>query len=855
MMLYLIAFLSTGVALCNAAALPEYLNERHVAVGMSNNLEFERRSVNDLTSVVPLELVNSAYCGNISIGSQHQNIRALFDLGTSQLSALSPNVQYCLNTDPCHQSTAHQNNYDPNLSETATNLTKPFEASVSNATFSGVLYEDSVVLGGIELFSLQPLMSLGLSVDKQPFGLTHEIRVSHSHISPNHYSYAGVAGLSSCSSQGTNTAASFLQSLSTNGHVQSPGFSLWMNPSTSTGEIVFGAVDTSKISGSLYLFNLVNPSSGYSVNLNKIAFSSTGSTPSFPQIESVFDTSTESVILPRSWESIASLFNGQISQNSTLLVPCSSTNANVEFELGSGITISIPISAFVGSTTELDGLCQSPFSFTDGPQFVLGTSFLRHVYLVLNSDSSQGAIAQANFTNNQSNFIVMTPSDPLPNAIVPNALVSNSASESSAATTDTGTGTISKQTLDLVITPNTASTGLEVLTSLSLSTSQSTLSSTRPIPADELLIVSSSSFSISQTAATTSMLESISTPSVHQLVVSPSSSTGTIAEPEFDSGISASSEIGATSTSSAISGASALEPTTSRSNSISIEELIVSTTNSSTTTLLSAQEDLSSTSIISSTHPLLNNFVLSTTTSDPTSGTPTTIHEAIVTGGTSNTIQATSHSNPDPSWRSRNSDNFLIPYTSPSSSNGPWFSAPWPLDPISINVFIQNSIILTTTHRYAPHDFTNVVTVTSTATVTTTVPCSTDPAVTQTITARVLQILIVPSPTPYEDPECTCTKSQITYVDDQSMTKTIHVQPSSPVLLPTQHAAPSVCSCPDCYYTVKKTATLTMTCTAAPTTHPATAMPTWLSAGNTVSATTWLGSMLTILMTIALLVR
>jgi hypothetical protein len=163
--------------------------------------------------------------------------------------------------------------------------------------------------------------------------------------------------------------------------------------------------------------------------------------------------------------------------------------------------------------------------------------------------------------------------------------------------------------------------------------------------------------------------------------------------------------------------------------------------------------------------------------------------------------------------------------------------SPWPSG-INVNIYIQNSIyiqnpiILTTTHRYAPDDYVDVVTVTSTATVTTTVPCSTDSAKTDTVTARVLQLLIVPSPTPYVDVECSCTKTDIVYVDEQSLTKTIYVQAATPILSPTQPPEPSQCECEECHYTVKKTKTVTAFCTSTPIVAPITVLPTFISTGN-----------------------
>jgi len=174
----------------------------------------------------------------------------------------------------------------------------------------------------------------------------------------------------------------------------------------------------------------------------------------------------------------------------------------------------------------------------------------------------------------------------------------------------------------------------------------------------------------------------------------------------------------------------------------------------------------------------------------------------------------------------RTTNGLFIRLSSSVSSAGP--SSPTPTLPLNINIFIQNSIIVTTTQQFVS-DIVKAVTVTSTTTVTTTVPCSTDPSTAETLTAKIVQILLVPSPTPYVDPDCGCTKTDIVYVDEQSLTKTIYVQPASPLPSATQTVDPDVCDCVECFYTVRKTKTVTSTCTAMPVKTQTTNLPMFIS--------------------------
>src|ERR1700737_2969805 len=150
----LLEFLFHCLAICSAAALPRIQENslrqrsRPVNDAVSFNAELRPRTVPDSCLVVPLTLRDSGYCGNISIGSQEQSIVALFDLNTSRLSALSSNVQYCHDSEQCSALTCLFDSYDPRLSDTAVNSTVSFELSISTSVHSGVVYEDSVSIGG-----------------------------------------------------------------------------------------------------------------------------------------------------------------------------------------------------------------------------------------------------------------------------------------------------------------------------------------------------------------------------------------------------------------------------------------------------------------------------------------------------------------------------------------------------------------------------------------------------------------------------------------------------------------------------------------------------------------------------------
>jgi hypothetical protein len=153
----LLGLFTIVTAFCDAAALPNNLRSRLAKdIGepeLALHTQLDKRSVENSSLVVALELVNSGYCGNISIGSQEKSVVTLFDLNASQLSAVAPDAQFCVDSDSCTSTTNDIECYDPSLSETATDLSDSFELSIStNITFTGVFYEDSISLGGNTFF-------------------------------------------------------------------------------------------------------------------------------------------------------------------------------------------------------------------------------------------------------------------------------------------------------------------------------------------------------------------------------------------------------------------------------------------------------------------------------------------------------------------------------------------------------------------------------------------------------------------------------------------------------------------------------------------------------------------------------
>jgi hypothetical protein len=813
--------------LCNAVVVPKfYSSNNHPRIStprigptteytLETQLEKRTRDANNVK--VTLALVESGYCGNISMGSQQASVLSMFDLGGSQLSALSPTVEFCAGSDDCSSASLDHGSYNPALSNTATDLAESFEVSTTTATLTGTLYEDSVVIGGRTIFEGWTNIRVGIHLSKQHFGFAHKVQGSNSPTIHDMHSYAGVVGLSGCNSAGNDrsNASSLLETLFAQNVIQYPGFSLWMNPMTETGEIIFGAIDTSKYTGALYLFDLVAPETSYSISLLQISSGSTSASNETSQIDMVFDTTTANIVLPQTWQAaMTELLNAEIGQNSTLLVPCTPSERDIEFTFDSGFNISIPLSGLIGSATGENGLCLSLVQFTETDSYVLGTAFLEYVYLVLTTNSSTGAIAQSDFSNaTSSNLIQMTAETPLPNA-VQYVESSNSTTDSSISTSSTQVSISSSSVTAALLLATTGSVETETLVStITVGTSSQVITTviTTVLSRDVSATVS--------TAATTSAVTLGTTTSQND------------ASSSSSSGPTANALIASTESSGPIVLANSSVPTTSTSSSQTVNALVASvffyngTSSASTLSTDPADPSASSNSVSSLTVVTTSGSITTTINLATVTGSVHPSTSAIVEQSSFSVTSSLPSDPTSPGARTTNAFYFQqSTSSSPPSSVGP---TPTPTLSLNLDIFIQNSVILTNTQKFVS-DVVKAVTVTTTTTVTTTVPCSTDPTIPETLTAKVVQILIVPSPTPYVDPGCGCTKTDIVYIDYENLTKTIVVQSADPAASTTQEADP-VCGCVDCYYTVKKTCTVTSTCTATPVQTQSTTLPTFIS--------------------------
>jgi hypothetical protein len=248
----------------------------------------------------------------------------------------------------------------------------------------------------------------------------------------------------------------------------------------SSGNILFGGVDTAKYHGDLVAlpiqadpFNSTNtPANTTSFNVlldniqiagnqQKVVYSSQLSVPV------VLDSGTSFAYLPDPYATTIANGVGAVTLNQTVVVPCSvaSTPATLKFQFGNsnGPVIEVGVGQFVipipadEEPIMLNGkaACQWALlaSSPSDSSILFGDAFMRSAYFVYDLDGQTVAMAQTNFNATTSSVKVITKAGEIP------GVSSTAMGTAPIATGAAPTGTIGTATFDLGTPTATASSG------------------------------------------------------------------------------------------------------------------------------------------------------------------------------------------------------------------------------------------------------------------------------------------------------------------------------------------------------------------------------------------------------------
>jgi hypothetical protein len=305
-----------------------------------------------------------SYFTEIEIGSSNTKMYVLIDTGASGTWVMGSNCK--------SKACLVHNTFDPSSSTTYKSTGDVLDFQYGSGTVSGVYGTDTLSLAGFDI----------------------NMKIGVANITSDDFLGFPIDGILGFSRAG-QTSPGLMDALVSNKIITSKIFCIHLNRNsdgTNDGEISFGAVDTSKYTGSINYSPLAQDDGSWTIAIDKIAAgtTNTGVTGAIAYI----DTGTSYACVSAS---AAKLLHSVIPGSSTnsggyWLVPCD-TKINLSFTF-SGVTYNIPPEDWIASGS--GDLCFSNFypknCLENENAWLLGDLFLKNVYTVFDED--QGRIGK-----------------------------------------------------------------------------------------------------------------------------------------------------------------------------------------------------------------------------------------------------------------------------------------------------------------------------------------------------------------------------------------------------------------------------------------------------------------------------
>ncbi|TEY35187.1 hypothetical protein BOTCAL_0599g00030 [Botryotinia calthae] len=324
----------------------------------------------------------------------------------------------------------------------------------------------------------------------------------------NSFPFSGILGLS----QQTGPVPNFLQTIASSKSLKANVFGMDLNRAsdgTNTGEINFGAPDTSRYSGGLSYTSVAKNGPNHwalpldNVGVGNAQFSTTGRLGYLDSGTSyIFGQPTDVIAFH------ALVPNAVTTDNNTWTVPCSTTTS-ISFTF-SGVTYNVSSVDWVGPS--VDGVCTSnvyAVAVVDTNSWLIGDTFFKNVYALFDVDQDRVGLAQkkavtSSATSTSSSGGLTSTLTPTPTAQTPVYRTSTSIVDPTSVVFSGSGSTITTSATESTVT---------TFTSESLSNTRSVVSAAQTGTLDPLLPEASASASAqsSGTAVLASSASSIST--------------------------------------------------------------------------------------------------------------------------------------------------------------------------------------------------------------------------------------------------------------------------------------------------------------------------------------------------------
>ena len=369
------------------------------------------------------------YIINIKIGTPPQTVGCYLDTGSADLWVRAAST--CPNSTACPLGS-----FNPNESTTYVPSDQPFTIAYADLNLTGITGHDSVGFGNLSgpNMTVQVIADPEVSYVPIPGDLGISFAAQEAAVQQTPYKNA--------TSKSNPTITDILTSA---GAIKRNGYGIYLGPLTDgQGQITFGGVDTAKYTGDLIalpaqvdvdsgiLDRLQVAMTSLSITDNsangKSSFSVTPSDYSYP---ASFDTGTvggliEPSIFNKIVEAIGAI---PVPGADYVLVPCSfgnntSITFDVQFGGPDGPTIQVPLSdmvyqKWVVETLRGTDMCSLAMQSTEGlyleafQYMILGDTFIRNMYILVDFETNHVAIAQANYTTD-TNIVALPAQGPIP---------------------------------------------------------------------------------------------------------------------------------------------------------------------------------------------------------------------------------------------------------------------------------------------------------------------------------------------------------------------------------------------------------------------------------------------------------
>ncbi|KAK2841104.1 hypothetical protein Q7C36_012683 [Tachysurus vachellii] len=323
-------------------------------------VKFQQTGIEPMTNDADL-----SYYGVISIGTPPQSFQVIFDSGSSNLWV--PSV-YCSS-----QACQNHNKFNPTQSSTFQTNNQALSIQYGTGSMTGYLGYDTVTVGGI-------------SVQNQIFGLSETEAPFMASMTAD-----GILGLAYQSIASDGATPVFDNMMSQN-LVSQDVFSVYLSSNGQQGsEVLFGEIDTSYYTGSIYWIPL-SSESYYQVTMDSVTIN--GQTVACSGgCQAIIDTGTSLIVGPSSdISNINSWVGATVDQYGDASVNCNNIQSmpSITFTLNS-YTFTISANSYVSQSSYG---CTSGFSGSGDSLWILGDVFIRNYYTIFNRQTNSVGLAQ-----------------------------------------------------------------------------------------------------------------------------------------------------------------------------------------------------------------------------------------------------------------------------------------------------------------------------------------------------------------------------------------------------------------------------------------------------------------------------